>query len=325
MTRKRSNLPILLVTRKLPDGIRKRIRRIIKGRMSLTVLDQGRDRIPRDGAGLVRVVCGWVPPDRLKELTDLRWLHIPWTGVDAILSSHGLPKGTILTCTKGHLSDGISEHILAGILHIARSFGPFSEASRRGLWMKRPEVSLVAGSSVLILGTGHIGRAAAQLLNSMGAKIFGLNSSGRPVPGFTRVFSRRRITGELKKMDFVVNTLPYTPVTDKFCDTAFFKALKKSAGFVNIGRGGTVDEAALVRAVESGRLKGAVLDVTRQEPLPKHSMLFYNPRILITAHTAAAPWKHEAEGLEVFCRNLGLYLAGKAGRMEFIVDPKKGY
>lgn len=321
------SLPLLLVTRPLDPDRRRRILAACHGRLRLLVLDEGHDRLPKTAQerGRVEVACGWIPPDRLPELPNLRWLHIPWTGVDAILTAQTLRPDTLLTCTKGHLSDAIAEHVLASLLHIARDFGSFAAASRQGRWLKNPQVSLLAESRILVLGTGHIGRTVARLLRKLRVHTDGLNTDGHPVPGFDRILTRKDLPRRLKDYDAVVNTLPYTAATDGFCDRDFFNAMRRGAGFVNIGRGGTVSEADLVEAVLSGRLKGAVLDVTRQEPLPKTSPLFYHPRILVTAHSAGAPWTGADKGLDLFIENLPHYLAGKPRRMRFLVDPKKGY
>jgi phosphoglycerate dehydrogenase-like enzyme len=230
-------------------------------------------------------------------VTDLPNLQLVQTlaaGPDAALAAGFAPHITI--CSGRSLHDGpVAEHALAMLLYVVRGLDQFVAAQQQQHWDTRigkdqtvpatQGLYTLAGATVVILGYGSIAAALTPLLQGLGATVIGVATSageryGHPVSAMTDVQQ------VLPQADVVLSLLPALPSTERLVDGAFLAHLKPSAVFVNVGRGKTVDEDALVAALKTGRLRAAALDVTYVEPLPAASPLWDCPNLLLTPHVA---------------------------------------
>ena len=211
---------------------------------------------------------------------QLQWIQSTWAGVDA-LSGH-IPAGVVVTPLKNVFGQSMSEFVLGWILALERRILDRAQAS---VWDDAPELG-VFGKTMGILGTGSIGGAVAKSAQHFGIRCRGLNSNGRLVDGFETCFEAgdHRFFDDL---DYVISVLPKTTRTENVVDTNALQRLRPSSILINIGRGNAIDDDALLTALDSGAIGAAVLDVFREEPLPKSHPYWQQPNVYITSHTSA--------------------------------------
>jgi phosphoglycerate dehydrogenase-like enzyme len=229
-----------------------------------------------------------------QQLPQLRLVQTLSAGPDQAVAAGFAPH--ILICSGRSLHDGpVTEHTLALILALQRRIPELHEAQKRHEWVgsmvpaqaaaeTRQEYTL-AGATVVILGFGSIAATLTPVLRALGAHVIGVATRADERAGTQVVAWSDRATA-LARADVVVSILPHTTVTDKICDAAFFALLKSTAIFVNVGRGKTVDENAIVAALRAGQFRAAALDVTAIEPLPVDAALWECPNLLLTPHVA---------------------------------------
>lgn len=183
------------------------------------------------------------------------------------------------------------------------------QAERR--WEHYPMAEL-ADATVLLVGLGEIGAEVARLAKAFRMRVIAVNRSGLSSSGdVDEIYSVRYLSDLLPEALGVVITLPLTEQTAGMIDAAAIARIRPDAFLVNIGRGGVVDERALVDALIEGRLGGAVLDVVATEPLPPESALWSLPNVLISPHTAALSVRENERIVELFAENLRRYLANE--------------
>ncbi|MFD6280535.1 NAD(P)-dependent oxidoreductase [Streptomyces sp. NPDC060209] len=232
------------------------------------------------------VYVGDTLPEPLRT-SHLLWFHSVNAGTDALLAAGPWPEGALLTRTVGRMGDRIAQYTLAWVLAECQSVPEHAAQHSRSEWRRLPS-ELAAGRTAVIHGTGHIGSAVAGLLRACSVRTVGVGRTFRAVPaGFDRVVlagSQEEATA-LADARWVVSTLPLTGATERFFDDARFTAMR-GATFVNVGRGATVDMAALETALHSGAVRRAVLDVLPDEPAGPGDRAWRLPRTVITSHSA---------------------------------------
>lgn len=174
-----------------------------------------------------------------------------------------------------------------------------------------------------ILGLGTIGVQVARRAVAFGMRVLGTKRSPAPIPGVERTWPPERTDAVLREAHVLVVALPLTPATQGVVGARELDLLPEGAFVVNIGRGGLVDETALVSALQAGRLGGAGLDVFAEEPLPPHSPLWTAPHLMITPHIAGDFPGYMDRIIPLFCENLRRYLGGQS--LNHVVDPALGY
>lgn len=228
------------------------------------------------------------------QLRSLRWVQTLAAGPDAIVNA-GFTADAILTSGRSLHNGPVAEHALSLVLAAARQLHALAEHQRDNRWASefggiRPErnpdvFTTLRGSSVLIWGFGGIAQTIAPLLTGLGATVTGVAQSARETDGYP-VISVDDIEKELPGVDVLLMILPSTAGTNKVLSAERIALLPKHAWVVNVGRGSTIDEEALIEALRERRIGGAALDVTTIEPLPAESPLWGLPNTIITPHTA---------------------------------------
>jgi phosphoglycerate dehydrogenase-like enzyme len=233
--------------------------------------------------------------DAARRMGRLRWVQALAAGTDGVLSA-GFAPHVQVTSGRG-LHDGpVAEHTLALVLAAARRLPELVRAQDAHRWaeelggMQRlphegGEFRSLSGARVLIWGFGSIAARLAPLLTVLGAQVVGVASSAGQRAGYP-VIAAKDVAQTLPGTDVLIGILPATPATRRVLDADVFAALPDHAWVVNVGRGSTLDEEDLLDAIRAGRLAGAALDVFQTEPLPAHSPLWDEPRVLITPHAA---------------------------------------
>jgi phosphoglycerate dehydrogenase-like enzyme len=221
----------------------------------------------------------------------LRWLQAPQAAPPAGYYSPALIGHTAtVTNFREIYNDHIGAHIMAFVLAFARGFHHYLPRQLRREWRREPNdggVIHLPEATALIVGVGGIGSEAARLAASFGMHVMGIDARRREAPpGVLKLDGPEALDSLLPLADFVILTVPHTPATEHFMHRARFQLMKRTAFFINIGRGMTTRLDDLVAALRAGEIAGAGLDVFEQEPLPADHPLWTMPGVLITPHTA---------------------------------------
>jgi phosphoglycerate dehydrogenase-like enzyme len=167
------------------------------------------------------------------------------------------------------------------------------------------------GSTIAVVGLGGIGQAVAQRARAFGMHVIGVARTAQPNPLCDETVAIADLGAACRRADAIVVTLPGTDATRGLIDRAMIASFGPSTVFINVGRGSIVDQDALIEALQSGAIRGAVLDVTTPEPLPSDNPLWTLPNVIFSPHTAALSVRENARIVELFCDNITRYAAGK--------------
>jgi phosphoglycerate dehydrogenase-like enzyme len=259
----------------------------------------------------------------------VRWVHSRSVGLDNLWFPELVESGVVLTNGRGVFSASLGEFVLGAILYFAKDFRRMVRNQVAGVWDPF-DVEEIAGQTVGIVGYGDIGRAVASRVCALGMRVLATKRhvperGGRPsrdelVEEFYRPEARREM---LARSDYVVAAAPLTEETRHMINDAEFAAMKAGAVIINVGRGPVIDEAALLRALTSGRIKGAALDVFEEEPLPKGHPLYDMENVLLSPHCAdhTADWQDQA--MRFFLEQYGRFERGEA--LANVVNKRLGY
>lgn len=282
---------------------------------------------PDNDLDQVTIAAGFVDARQFDSLPNLRWVQAWSAGVNSLLADPAvLAADYRITTTSGIHAVPISEMVLGYMTTFARGIHRAVRAQVAATWDSDPWSSLseLHGKTLLILGAGAIGTRVAELGRAFGMRTTGIRR--RPAEAQDSAFpihSATEISDLLPQADYVVNTLPLTAETRNLVDADAIARMKPGAFFVNIGRGATVDEAALIAALQSGHLGGAGLDVFSEEPLPPESPLWAMENVIMTRHYAGSSPRYDERAMDLFMDNLVRYQAGEPLKNE--VDRARGY
>ncbi|HXF67444.1 MAG TPA: D-2-hydroxyacid dehydrogenase [Burkholderiales bacterium] len=257
----------------------------------------------------------------VRKAPRLAWLHVFNVGVDHPIYAEMLARGVRLTTSAGATAVPVAHTAIMGLLALARGFPHWLEAQSRRSWEPVREEERVPrdlrGQTALILGLGHIGREIARLARALGLYVIGVRRRPRaPEDPVDELHPPRALAELAPRADWLIVACPLTEETRGLVNAPLIARLPRGARVINVARGGIVEEAALVAALESGQLAGAYLDVFEREPLPPDSPLWGLPNVLITPHDAGAAAGNEERLAALFLENLGRYLRGEPLRNE---------
>ena len=273
--------------------------------------------VPGDSAGdLAAVVTG---------LPRLRWVHATSAGAGEQVRQAGLPAEALarvaITTSSGVHAVPLAEYAIFGLLAVAKDLPKLLEDQRAKAWPEvRQPFRELSGQTLFLVGLGEIGREVARLGKALGMRTVGFRRTHGPPPEWVdEVHGPQRLAELAGRADAMVVSLPMTDQTAGLIDRATIQRLPAGCIFVNVGRGGVVDEPALVDALRERRIAGAVLDVFATEPLPDDSPLWTLPNVLVTPHAAALSTRENERIAELFVDNLRRYLDGQPLRN--VVEP----
>jgi phosphoglycerate dehydrogenase-like enzyme len=257
-----------------------------------------------------------------------RWIQLPFAGIESFFEAGVIDASRTWTCAKGIYGPATAEHALALILLAARRLHVHAKASS---WASEARVGSgfgaserrLRGATVVLVGTGGIGRALVEMLEPLGPRVVGVNRSGRALEGAASTVGVDRLGEVLPEADFVVLAAAHTPETHHLIGPDALAAMGADAWLINVARGGLVDSDALVAALGRGAIGGAALDVTDPEPLPDGHALWSMDNAVITPHVANT-WDMAVPELAALVgRNVTRFAAGE--ELEGLVDPAAGY
>ena len=255
----------------------------------------------------------------LDRATKLEWLQSTFAGVEPLCAS-GLRADYTLTGVKDVFGPLMSEYVFAYILALERHLFTTRDNQFSQHWRAIPYRGL-SEITIGICGLGSIGRAIVGTAAHFQMHVLGLSRSGSAVPAVERVFAVGDIAELAGQVDYLVVVLPDTRETRGLIDRAVLQALRPSSVLINVGRGSSVDEQALIDALRQGRLRAAVLDVFQQEPLPGDSPLWALDNVYITPHNAAVSFARDI--VRIFERNYRRFVSAEP--LQYVIDFERGY
>jgi phosphoglycerate dehydrogenase-like enzyme len=282
------------------------------GSVSSEAIEAARGAEVYIGAGVPREVF-------LAARPALRWAHSTTAGVSSFLYPELTSSDVVLTNSAGIHSAPMAETVIAMVLHFGRGIDFAAAAQARGEWDQPPFIGAsspireIAGSTLVLIGIGGIGREVERRALALGMSVIGLGSN----------HGRAELEAALRLADYLVIAAPDTPKTRGLIGTSELALLPSTSVVINVARGSIIDETALTDALARGRLRGAGLDVFTTEPLPETSLLWRLPNVLITPHVSAVTTRFWDRQLDLIQANIAAYLAGKPLRNT--VDKQRGY
>jgi D-2-hydroxyacid dehydrogenase (NADP+) len=254
----------------------------------------------------------------LRDAPRLKWIQSLATGVDHFLRRPSLRSDVLITSGRGIHGVPMREHVLYLMLAITHDAKRQVEDHQRHVWQRRLWSTLYDKTAV-IAGTGIVGAAIGEMLQTLGMRVVGVSRTPRRVRGFDEILPSERLCEAASKADYLINVLPAAPENSALFDAALFDAMKPSAYYISAGRGQTVDEAALITALRERHIAGAAFDVFVTEPLPPESPFWTLPNVFITPHVGGYVVEYEDFIMPLIIDNMRLFLAGRLDEMANIV------
>ena len=256
----------------------------------------------------------WERPEELLERAPrLRWVQATSSGIGPLVEHLGLAGSPlVITNAAGIHAQPLAEFVLLAALYFAKEMPRLNTWKAERHW-ERFCGEEVLGSRMTLIGLGRVGSRIAELSSAVGIDVTGHRRTpgGQAPPGVRRVVDAAGLDAALPETDLLVIAAPDTPETANLVDRRRLSLLPAHAVVVNVGRGSIIDEAALIEMLQSGRLRGAALDVFAKEPLPSDSPLWAMPNVIVSPHSASTV-SHENDRLvDLFIDNLHRYLDGR--------------
>ncbi|HPQ95864.1 MAG: D-2-hydroxyacid dehydrogenase [Thiothrix sp.] len=258
----------------------------------------------------------------LEQAGRLDWVQSTAAGVNE-LCQPGLRRDYRLTNVRDVLGPSMSEYVFAYMLAVERRMMRLYQAQQEHVWLGSDHSGYrcLHELTLGVIGLGSIGRHIAATGAHFGMRVLGLRNHPQALEHVERVFGPDELEAFLPQPDYLVMVLPDTPATHGFMNAQRLALMKPEAVLINVGRGATVDEAALLQALRRRTLRAAVLDVFEHEPLPPDSPLWDLPEVLITPHNSARSFARQIVG--IFIDNYRRFLSGQA--LKYRIDFERGY
>jgi phosphoglycerate dehydrogenase-like enzyme len=306
----------------------------IEGVPGVAVVQMSRDGLVHgdatDALAAAQVLLrGGVPASVLDHIIgrapNLRWIHSFSAGIDRVATPAVRARNLTVTNARGVFSRPIAEYVVMMCLAIARRLPQLLELQRERTWQLLRAREL-GGLTVGIVGFGSIGSEVARLLEPFDTRVLATRrhpERGPNVPANVELLGHDRLPELLRQSDVVVVAAPLTGETAGMIGAEQLQEMRQDAWLINIARGRLLDEIALRRALDSGSIGGAVLDVFNEEPLPEDSPLYATPNLILTPHTSWSSDRVVDRSLTLFVENLRRFAAAEP--LENVVDLEAGY
>jgi phosphoglycerate dehydrogenase-like enzyme len=269
-------------------------------------------------------------PAMVERASRLRWVHSTASAVGILPLSELGARGIVVTNSRGIQAAAMAEHVMGGLLLLSRRFNMMLNAQRERRWVQNDLASglwpwSLKNRKMTILGFGTTGQEVARRAHAFGMRVTGIRRRlDGPVPPYVeRIAGTGELADALQGTDVLVISAPFIPETDRMIRSEHLALLNRGAILINVARARIVDESALLKAIESGHLGGAVLDVFEREPLPESSPLWTLPNVIISPHSSGVRADHWDEVIHLFSANLSRFHNGQPLLNQ--VDWKAGY
>jgi phosphoglycerate dehydrogenase-like enzyme len=285
------------------------------------------------------ILMAWnLRPEQFAAARKLRWIYSPAAAVHGLLIPEIIASDIVITNAAPVNGPVAAEHAIALLLALSKRLDFVIRAQVRHLWSQQqlweafPRPREVRGATLTLIGLGQIGGVVARMAAGLGMRVLGVRGhpergldwlpNGAPAENHA-TFGTADLDQALTAADYVVLAAPLTPSTQHLMDARRFSLMKRDACFINISRGGLVDEVALIEALRAKHIGGAALDVFVTEPLPEDSPLWDMDNVIVTPHSGGMSEHVWERQYELFTENLRRFLAGQSLLAE--VDKKRGY
>lgn len=272
------------------------------------------------------IILGWSDKivDALTMDHSIKWIQLWMVGVDSIPLDKLAEHEIIITTAKGANAPNIAQQIVGYLIMFTRHLHTSRDYQMKHQWERPADYGELTGKKALSIGTGEIGQAFAKIAQAFDVTVDGVNRTGHAVDYFNHCYAIAELDSLLGQYDYIINSLPHTPATDKLFAEKQFNAMAKEAIFINVGRGKSVDEKAMIQALQNNEIKGAGLDVFEVEPLPANSPLWDMKNVIITPHRAGISDFYSPRIIDIFLENFPLYQQGKMPTVN-LLDYQRGY
>ena len=257
--------------------------------------------------------------EALPRLSRLKWAQAIYAGVEPLVDP-AQRRDYTLTNARGVFGELMSEYVFGYLLFHEKKILERMKAQQSNQW-QRTESGVLRGKTLGLLGVGSIGAHLAGTAKHFKMNVRGYTRKSETSAQVDEYYHGEDLLKFAAGLDYLVSVLPRTEDTNRIVDSKLLKALPPHAVFINVGRGNSVDEPALVKALQEGELAMAVLDVFDQEPLPEDHPFWKTPNLYMTFHTSAISYPEDITKL--FVENYQLYVEGKP--LKYVVDFQKGY
>ncbi len=273
------------------------------------------------GGKIDYVVAGVPPKGALAAIGPFEVLFSVNAGVERLLEDGEVPPGRpIVRMVDDGLAEGMLEWVMATTLAWHRNLFEYREQQLALSWQPKAE-KLARDRTVTVLGAGHLGAPVATLLAQIGFRTRAWSRSPKDLKGVTCFSGSDGLAPAVEGTEILIGLLPLTPATENLVGAAVFARMAPGSVLINGGRGRHIVDQALIDALDSGRLRAAVLDVFREEPLPTGHPFWRHPRVYLSPHVAAPT--HAETAIEAIVENLRGYEAGQP--LTHVVDLARGY
>lgn len=272
------------------------------------------------------IFFGLIPPAYLPQLQQLAWFQCSFAGVNRYLEPSLFRDGVLFTNASGAYGISIAEYVICSILMLMRKMPQYFTNQANHLWQSAGEIRSIYGSKATVVGLGDLGQNIAQRLKALGCFVQGVKRTQSAPPACVdKLFTTAELDTALTDVDILVLCLPETDETINILNKKRIERLSPKTILVNVGRGSALDETTLEESLRTGKLSGAVLDVTAQEPLPADSSLWSCPNLILTPHVSgdeSLPLNNQLV-INIFLENFQNYLEGKP--LTHMVNLKRQY
>jgi phosphoglycerate dehydrogenase-like enzyme len=260
----------------------------------------------------------------LRLAPNLKWIQAITAGVDGLPLKEISDRRIILTNARGVHKIQMAEFAIAAMINFARNFHVMHRNQIKGVWDRSMPQSEIYGKVVGIIGLGSIGEEIARKASFFGMRVLGVRKNPQPLKYADRVYGIEEMDAVFQQSDYIINLLPLTEGTQRLIDKRYFASMKKTACFINIGRGPTVNQADLVAALKNNQIGGLVADVYEEEPLPEDSPLWELENVILAPHIAGLSPNYMERAMDVIRHNLKVYV-NQSGQMMNVIDCNSGY
>ncbi|MNI15191.1 Glyoxylate/hydroxypyruvate reductase B [compost metagenome] len=304
---------VLVAVNGFTDKHMEQIEQVLSGWASVEQMDEAApEAVYREKIAQSHIVVGWPKAEWISG-SPVRLVQLGSVGYDAFLDPHVRAQASYTLCNaSGVMSVAVAEHLIAMMFALSRRIPQHILDKNTRIWKRQSEYEEIFGSQACVVGVGDIGTEIARRLQALGVQVIGVRREVREKhPCMDVMYPISRLKEALAQADHVILILPGDASTEKLFDDKMFASMKKGAYFYNLARGSIVDENALYEALQSGRLKGAGLDVFGKEPLPPESPLWGLDNVIITPHSGGRSVKEYDRFCQLLITNLINYRDGK--------------
>jgi len=264
------------------------------------------------------IVFGNIPSNWVKQSNKLKWIQLESTGFAEYsnVSKNNLNKDVVITNLKNFFASQVAQTVMAGIFSLYRGFDSFTLLKKRKKWIGDPiraKLEILNDKNILFFGKGSINREIAKYIKVFNCKYSFIDSNSK----------KSFFIKKLKKAEIVICALPGTSKTKMLFNKELINSLSKQTILINVGRGNLINEKYLIKKLKNNSIKGAVLDVTAEEPLRKNNLLWSCPNLILTQHTGGGYKNEMIDKINFFLDNFQNYL--KNSKVLNKINPKKGY